>query len=168
MFETKVVPVPEALLTDCSERRNLRRMSDEEFLENHASGTCRKSTLLGFRTKDFLRAERIAWEFGHGFEALPTTRVTFNDAIAYGDEKAITECCWYAERHITISRSIFPEDVYEVKYIHITEERGEREGVGLILKQTSYPFIPSGFVVLAVIAEYDKQNHLFKPAINPS
>lgn len=58
--------------------------------------------------------------------------------------------------------------MYEVKYIHITEERGEREGVGLILKQTSYPFIPSGFVVLAVIAEYDKQNHVFKPAINPS
>lgn len=169
MFETQVVTVAADPLCSSSERRKLRQMTDQEFLENYASGTCRKATKLGFRTKDFLRSERIAWEFGHGFEALPTTRVTFNDAIAYGDERAITECCWCAERHITLSKSVFPEDVYELKYIHITEELGtEREGIGLILRQTSYSFIPSGFVVLALIAEYDKQKHVFKPAINPS
>jgi hypothetical protein len=43
---------------------------------------------------------------------MPSTRVTWNDAMTYGDCKPITEAGWYADK--LISMCPFVEDVYEV------------------------------------------------------
>lgn len=75
----------------CPTRNEIRSMSNTNFIEDHASGTLRKNSLIGFRYDDQLTHERIAFEFGYGFESMPSSRITFNDAMTIGDCKPITE-----------------------------------------------------------------------------
>jgi hypothetical protein len=143
---------------------SIRTDSEEAWISAHASGSLRKQRLLGMRYRDLYIHERIAYTLGYGWEVLKTSRVTFNDALAEGDSRPHTEMAWHAER--TISLNPYPEDVYQVKYLIIEDEGGKRrEGVGMILSQTSIPWIPSGSIVLTLISEY-KNGH-WEPAINP-
>ncbi len=152
MFNTEIV---EAKDVD-TPRYSIRFMSNEDFLRDKASGTLRKNSKLGFRFEDQLNAERVAYEFGYSFESVPSTRITFNDAITCCDDSAITYSGWVAERYITLQTAIFQEDQYEIKYLIVERPDGKREeGIALMVRRTSFPFVRKGHIVFSFLALYD-------------
>ena len=70
------------------------------------------------------------------------------------------------ERYINLS--IFPEDRFRTQYIQVEEKDGKRrEGIGLIVEETSAQFIPRGSLVYAIIAEYGPTIGEWTKAKNP-
>src|SRR5262245_35010849 len=116
-MQTEIVPMSEEVRKSPALQALVeqRSYSDEEFIERHASGTLRKNRRLGFAWKSQYLEERVAFEFGWGFQCQPRSRVTFGDAITEGDCRQITEAGWVLDRYI--SRRPFPEDRFQVKYI---------------------------------------------------
>jgi hypothetical protein len=168
-METLKVPLdPE--IRNCPALKNrvvLREMNAEDWIVRHASGTLRKNKEVGMAWRAQYLEERIAYEFGWCFECLPRSRVTFGDAYTEGNCQPITEAGWLCERYI--SMLIFPEDHCEVKYINADYGDDEvREGIGLIVRQTSAPWVPDGHIVFAIVAEFDPVRRKFKRAQNPS
>jgi hypothetical protein len=167
-METKIVSLDEHL-SKCpalEKRVKLRMESADEFIERHASGTLRKNKRLGMVWRDQYLHERTAYEFGWMFECLPRSRVTFGDAHTAGDQKPITEAGWHIERYMEMN--IFPEDRFEAKYIQVEDKEGvKREGIGMICRETSASFVPTGHIVFAIVAEFDPKTDSFNDAENP-
>ncbi|MBY0359887.1 MAG: hypothetical protein K2W82_17925 [Candidatus Obscuribacterales bacterium] len=171
-METEVVEISADVLNSpaLKKRVELRRLSMDEFIERHASGTLRKNKRIGFAVQNHYLHERVAYEFGWGFEILHRSRVTFGDAFSEGDCSAVTESGWHAERYLTMS--IFPEDYFELKFLHIEKSEHEKQaGIGLVVRQTSAPWVPKGHLVYALIAESiprkGEQPEHYLPAQNP-
>jgi hypothetical protein len=168
-METVKVPMHDSLARcPALERRlKIRAMSAHEFIELHASGTLRKNKRLGMVWRNQYLEERVAYEFGFGFECLPRSHVTFGDAFSEADSHPVTEAGWHIERHIELS--IFPEDRFEAKYINVEYKDGSRrEGIGMIVRETSADFVPDGHLVFAIVAEYEPLRKAWLPAKNPS
>lgn len=167
-METVVVEMDERI-RECEvlERRvMLRLMSDDEWINCCGSGTLRKNKNIGMSWKSQYIAERTCYEFGWEFEILPRSRITFGDAITEGDEKAITEAGWHIERYMRMM--IFPEDRVECKFIVAEYPDGKRrEGIGMIVRETSAWWIPRGHIIFAIVAEFDKVRNCWKEAVNP-
>lgn len=164
-METKFVEVGTEKSTAFQRRIRERMMVTDEWIEAHGSGTLRKNKRIGFAWQKQYMSERIAYEFGFVFEIMPRTRVVYNDAISEGDCHPVTEAGWHIERYMALS--VFSEDIFEGKYIIVEETDGKRrEGIGIIVKQTSFQ-VPSGNVVFAIIAEFDNKTKEFHPARNP-
>lgn len=167
-METNIVPMAEDLLNiqSLKKRIDLRNMKSEEWIQNHASGTLRKNKKLNMAWKSQYLEERIAYEFGWGFEILPKSRVSFGDAISEGDCHSVTEAGWHIERYMEMS--IFPEDRVECKHIDVEYPDGTtKTGIGMILRETSANFVPSGHIVFAIVAEYDTVKKQWLEARNP-
>jgi hypothetical protein len=166
-METKVV-APQQGTVAYNRLWPIRALSDDEWVERFASGTLRKNKRLpGMRWRQQYIDERVAWEFGWEFKCLPSSRVTFGDAITSGDCKPLTELGWFADRHI--QRCPFVEDVFEVKYITAApHDDDEFEGAGLVMRQTSAPWLRPGHIVFAVIARFDPARGAYLRARNPS
>ena len=167
-METKVVPIDPAIAACKPLERivSLRQMDADNFIERHASGTLRKNKRIGMVWREQYLHERAAYEFGWAFECLPRSRVTFGDAYTEGDVKPLTEAGWHIERYIEMR--VFPEDELEAKYINVEYKDGVlREGVGMVLRQTSASFVPSGHLVFAIIAEFDAKTKQWLEAVNP-
>ena len=168
LMQTEVVPVSQDVRRSPALKRRLaiRLMSMEAFIERHGSGTLRKNRRIGFAVRNQYLEERTAYEFGWEFEILASTRVTFNVPISEQDQHAVTEAGWHIERYLEMST--FPEDYFEAKYIHVEYPDGSRrEGIGLIVRQTSASFVPKGHIVFAIIAEYNARKKRWKKAKNP-
>jgi hypothetical protein len=166
--ETQIVPLDESVRScpALARRVAIRTMDAEEFVERHASGTLRKNKRLGMVWRDQYLHERVAYEFGWEFECLPRSRVTFGDAYTEGDTPALTEAGWHIERYLELS--LFPEDRFETKYINVEYKDGEtKEGVGIVVRQTSTPWLPGGQLVFAIIAPFDPARKIWLPARNP-
>lgn len=167
-METKIVPIdPAVAACEILKKRVTQRALDADaFIEQHASGTLRKNKRLGMAWRDQYLHERTAWEFGWTFECLPRSRVTFGDAFTEGDNKALTEAGWHIERYIEMS--IFPEDRFETKYINVEyKDDSKKEGVGIIVRQTSAAFVPQGCMVFAIVAAFDPRTQQWHAAENP-
>jgi hypothetical protein len=167
-METKVVPLDEHAMSCPPLARlvKLRTMGADEFIDAHASGTLRKNKRLGMVWRDQYLHERTAYELGWCFECLPRSRVTFGDAHTEGDQKPITEAGWHIERYIEMS--VFPEDRFETKYIQVEDKDGaKREGIGMIVRETSAQFVPQGHIVFAIVAEFDLTTRRWLTAQNP-
>lgn len=145
-------------------RVKIREMSMEAFIEQKASGTLRKNQSIGMNVFSHALAERVAYEFGYGFETCPARFVTYGEARSEGDCKALTEVGWFVERYKSVC--LYPDDEVEVKYIIVEINGIRREGVGMILK-TSCSWLPNSFIVFAIIAEYNTISHDYNPAVNP-
>jgi hypothetical protein len=134
-------------------------------LKERFSGTLIKAHRLGLRVADQAKHEAIAQTMGYLFEILPASRVTFGDAISESDCHSVTETLWHCDR--MIASHVFPEDVFEVKYINISDGESVREGIGIIVRQTSIQWVGTGMLLLAIVAEYDNINKKWNPPINP-
>lgn len=144
----------------------LRTESADEFVEKRASGTLRKNKRIGLAWRSQYLHERAAYEWGYAFECLPATRVTAGKAQTEGDCKPLTEVGWHCERYL--ARKVFPEDEFDVSYIRVVERDGQiREGVGLVVMQTSAAWVPDGHTVFAIIAELSSATGQYLAAINP-
>lgn len=139
-------------------------LKDKELSER-LSGTLRKNARIGMKSYSQLEHEAICQTLGWGFEAMPTTRLTFNDAISEGDCHAITESGWHIDR--LLATWIWPEDRFECKYIIIDDGCGLREGIGVVCRETSVQWLGNGKMVFAIIAEFDRNNNKWKEAVNP-
>lgn len=140
-----------------SVRHKLRRLSKNEFIEQHSSGTLRKSYKLGFNVDYQYYHERVAYEIGWGFDiynildnkvlddaGFIDSKLKTGKINAIPDDHITTEIGWVVERHLTINE--FPEDKYE-----LMTYKGEPV---LVLTQTSLD-IPEGCVVMACLTEMD-------------
>lgn len=146
-------------------RLDIRNLSEDKWIETHGSGTLRKNKRIGFTYRTQYLAERTAYEFGYGFEVAPRSQITFGDPISEEDCHPITECGWHIERYMALD--IFGDHV-EAKYIHASYRDGtNREGVGIIVRETSAGWLPSGHIVFSIIAEFDPVKKAWKDAINP-
>lgn len=143
----------------------MRMMPMDVFIATKASGTLRKNAAIGMNTTSHALHERVAYEFGYGFEALPERFVTWGEARSEPDCKPLTEAGWHIERYASVC--LFPGDEVEAKYIIAEIDGVRREGAGLIVRVTSVPWLPRGYVVFAIIAEYSPAEGRFLPAINP-
>lgn len=167
-METRIVPIDEAVAAAPAMARRVavRMMDADAFVERHASGTLRKNRRLGMVWREQYLEERIAYEYGWEFQCLPRSRVTFGDAYTEGDVAALTEAGWHIERYVELRE--FAEDVIETKYINVEYKDGStREGIGMILRQTSAPWVPTGYIVFAIVAAYDPIKKAWHEARNP-
>lgn len=149
-----------------NKRIKLRLMSEEDWINTHASGTLRKNKNIGMSYKSQYFEERIAYEFGWEFESQPISRVLWGVAFTEGDSSSVTEAGWHIERYI--NTNFFPEDKIECKYINVEYANGEKkEGIGMIVRETSASWIPKGNMVFCIVAEFDATKQEWKHANNP-
>lgn len=144
---------------------NLFRLLDQDnWIENYGSSTLKRAKKLGASFKNLYLEERIAWEWGLNFKGVPKSRITFGDPYTEGDCHFITEGQWIADRYII--RSPFLEDLFEWKYIIVSDTNSNKleEGLGLILRETTAQFIPSGYIIYAIIVTVE--NHKYT-SVNP-
>lgn len=146
-----------SILGSMLNRMQLRFMSADEWINEHASGTLRKNKRLGFAWNDQYVHERVAYEFGWCFEAVPASRVMWGRPYTEGDCHAITEAGWHIERYLQLK--LFPEDYYEAKYLQVEYPDGStKEGIGIVVRQTSAKWVGQGKLVFAIVAEYNKED----------
>ncbi len=166
--ETRIVPLsPEVLASPAlAGRIALRKMPFREWIREHGSSTLRKGERNGAGIKKLLSHERVAHEFGWTFEVEFATRLLYGRLLDEGDCPPITETFWFVDRMRVMN--VFPEDVYEAKYIHIDVGKPTaRQGAGIILRQTSAPWVPRGHLVFALIASFNPATGDFEDAQNP-
>lgn len=167
-METLIVEMNQEII-NCNalkNRVNIRTMSAYEMINNHLSGTLRKNKKLGMAWNSQYLEERVAYEFGWEFECQPKSRIMFGDSYTEGDSSAITEAGWHIERYIELS--IFPEDKFECKYINVEYSDGsKKEGIGIIVRETSATWIPKGHIVFSIISVYNTEKEQWEHANNP-
>lgn len=167
-METLIVPINQKLV-DSGLLQNLikqRTMSAEDWVETHASGTLRKNKRLGMTWRAQYLEERTAYQFGWEFQIQPRSRIMFGDAFTEGDASAVTEAGWHIERYL--ESKVFEEDFYQCKYINVAYSDGtSKEGIGIVVRQTSAQWVPSGHIVFAIVAEFDKASGEWMHAQNP-
>jgi hypothetical protein len=175
-METKIVKLNKELLncsTEGIQMQNLMRLTplnewlNKPKLSDRLSGTLKKNAKLGFKHYSQLEHEAICQTLGWGFEIIPTTYLTFNDAITEGDCHPLTEAGWHFDRMLAIH--IYPEDIFEIRYINIQDQEGNliRQGVGIIVKQTSIQWIKKGSMCFALLTEYDIKTKQWTDCLNP-
>jgi hypothetical protein len=174
MYKTIVVPLPELndklrtneTLRGYVQRVDMRAMTRDTFIEEHASGTLRKSARMGLDVRKLYMNERCAYEFGFQFQCEPANRVTMGIPYAIGDNHSLTESVWHFERMVTMS--IFPEDKFEIRYMTVTDgDNKVTEGIGVFVAQTSAQFIRDECVLFAWLTIYDKKRDKFLEPMNP-
>ncbi len=136
-------------------------------LAERLSGTVKKNAKINMKVMDQLRSEALAQTLGWTWESMPSSYVTFNDAISEGDSHAVTEAGWFAHRYI--KNKLFKEDIFECKYIIVDDKSTgqRREGIGLICRQTNIQWIQPGSLVFCIITEWDPIKKEWLPAQNP-
>jgi hypothetical protein len=121
---------------------------DKNWINEFGSGTLKYSLMLGVKCYDMYMHERIAWEYGAGFEAVKASRVSFGAAIAIPDCAPYTETCWFTRRlkhHFKFICSLV--------YITIADQDGERKGYGIKIDESFMAhWIPDSYVVVAIVA----------------
>jgi hypothetical protein len=151
--------------TGMKKRVAIRNLSEEDWIEKHGSGTLRKNKRIGFTYRTQYLSERVAYEFGYGFEIVPRAQITFGDPITEGECPSLTEAGWHIERYLELDPF---GDYFEAKYIHASyRDNTQREGVGIIVRETSAPWLPAGHIVFSIVAEFDPAKKDWKHAINP-
>jgi hypothetical protein len=141
-------------------------LTDPE-LKDRLSGTLKKNASIGFKYLSQLNEEALAQTLGWGFESSPTTFITFNDAITEGDCHSLTEVGWHVDR--LLSTHIFDEDHFELKYIVVQDYNGkiERQGIGVVLRETSISWVMKGHLVFSLLTEYDSDKKEWTDCLNP-
>ncbi len=166
--ETRIVPFSAAVLNSpaLAGRIALRQAHYRDWIREHGSSCLRKAERNGAGFKKQLAHERVAHEFGWTYEAQFATRVLYGRLQSEEDSPPVTETFWHVDRLRVLN--IFPEDIYEAKYIHVDVGKPTaRQGAGIILRQTSAPWVPRGHLVFAFIALFNDKTGDFEAAQNP-
>lgn len=129
------------------ERHNTDSSTRElEWIQKYGSGTLRRCVEEDFAWRELYLEERTAFEFGYGFRPLLASRTTTGQPIAEGDNKAITETCWWARalRFRFRAKPLFTVQVVHLTYTNETRE----EGLGIIINHNEEWF-PKGRICAA-------------------
>ncbi len=165
-METKIEG-PSASSEENSPRARVRALDAGSWILHHASGTLRKFYDLKASYRDHYLEERVAYEWGWGFQIVKKTHINVGEIISISDCRPMTEAGWHMERYIKLNP--FPHsDILHPKNIIVDDEDGyQKQGVGLVLETTSAEWLPKGHAVFAIIAEYDPHRKEYKKAENP-
>ena len=144
----------------------LAEWMNTDVLRDRLSGTLKKNAGIGFKYMGQLEHEALCQTLGWGFESMPTTYVTFNDAVTEGDCPQLTEVGWHVDR--LIHTNIF-DDVFELKYINIQDTVGNilRQGVGVIVRETSVQWVKKGNLVFTLLTEFNPKTGQWSDCVNP-
>ena len=167
-METKKINISNALLEvkELSHLIKQRTMSAEEWIAIHASGTLRKNNAIGMVWKQQYLHERVAYQYGFEFNIAPKSRVLTGEALTEGDNHSVTEAGWHIERYMTLN--LFQEESLKCVYLNVESSENEiHEGIGIVFETTTAQWIPEGYVVYSIVAEYSKKDQAFLPANNP-
>lgn len=166
-METKKINIPSELLEIKALDHIIkqRTMSAEEWIAIHASGTLRKNKSIGMVWKQQYLSERVAYQYGFEFNIIPKSRILTGEALTEGDNHSVTEAGWHIERYMNLN--LFKEESIKCLYLNIETDNEVTEGIGMLFESTTAQWIPEGYVVYAVVAEFDKKNGVFLPANNP-
>ncbi len=164
---TVIVPIPKKVRKSgaMAQRVAMREMGMEEFTETRGSGTLRKNKRIGMNVASHALDERVAYEFGYPFQACPERFVTWGEPRSEENCKPLTEVGWHVERYA--SMCLFPGDEMACKYIIVEKDGVRTEGVGIVIRKTSVPWLPKGYMVFCIITEYSPIRHNFLDAVNP-
>lgn len=144
-------------------RYKIRHLSQDEFISQYGSGTLRKSAKLGFNIYETYLQERARFEFGQGFECVVRSRVTYSD-IKLVPSKSLTELGWHAERMIEMTP--FASDTFLCKQFEVEyADNKVKEGAGILVWETSAPWIPQGYTILSIVSV--RKDGKYLDAINP-
>lgn len=143
-----------------------RRLSKNDWIDRHASGTLRKNNRLGFAAHDQYVYERTAWDLGYHWQVIAATRVTIGIPITEGDVKGITEAGWHADAYIT--KNPFSCDVFSIKYISVDINGEVKEGIGLVAEKLWASWIGNNKTVFCLMLKCDKNTGQYGNCLNPS
>ena len=104
-------------------------------------------------------------EFGANFLTMPERFILTGKAKSEQDTPSVTEAWWFAERYAQVR--IFPGDKMEVCYILYELDGKRREGIGIVIRETSAPWVPKNYAVFAIVAEFSRETDAWLPAVDP-
>jgi hypothetical protein len=137
-------------LLNIKKRVALRFLSDDEWIEKHASGTLRHSKNLGLNYSDLYFHERIAFEFGATFTSQNKGLVSMSPLVIEGDCHPLTEFGWYVRKYLL--HNIFDEDKFVPCKILVSKMGGADEGAALVCTHSSAPWLPTNHVIYCMIS----------------
>jgi hypothetical protein len=111
----------------------------------------------GMRWREMYLGERIALEFGYGFEAVPASRCQLGDALATSDDPSTTETCWWARALRYRAHRDGRADVVRVVHARISDsDGGAQESIALHLTPNPWPsWLPRDRRILALTVQKD-------------
>lgn len=77
-------------------RAALVAVDPRHWVQVYGSGSLRRALEEGMSWRDMYLHERVALEYGYGFEAVLASRLETGTPLASGDDAATTETCWWA------------------------------------------------------------------------
>jgi hypothetical protein len=125
----------------------------------------RKAEAMGANISSQLLHERVCHEFGAEFHVMPERFLLTGKAKSDPDVKPLTEAWWYAEQYA--NTRIFPGDKMEVCYLMYEREGVRREGVGIVIRETSVGWLPKNYAIFAIVAEFCRATDAWLPAVSP-
>lgn len=121
------------------------------------SGSLRRAIEEGLRWNEMYLGERVALEFGYGFEAVPDSRLTIGSAIASSDDSATTETCWWARALRWRSAKAGRKDVVAVLHVTVSDgDGGSESGMAILMTPEPRPsWLPADRKLVAITVGKD-------------
>lgn len=127
-----------------------RKLSEAEWITKHGSGTLRFAYEMGTAYRQMYLYERVAFTFGGAFRLIPQSRFQCGAVLAEADCKPFTEGVWNIRRR---KQECYSGDLYHnPKYITVTTNEGQEEGLGVEVDPVDCAWIPNGYIVYAIVS----------------
>ena len=121
-------------------REALTTERPEHWIAVHGSGSLRRAVEEGLRWREMYLGERVALEFGYGFEAVPSSRCQIGDALASSDDAATTETCWWARALRYRAQRCHRKDAIKVVHARVSDgDGGAEEGIAIQITPSPWP-----------------------------
>lgn len=132
-------------------------LTREEWINSYrSSSTLKRSMRLGGSFHELYIHERVAWEYGYHFDAVPSSRICTGAVIAEGDCPELTESQWLVESYLERNPTINGTFSYIV--IYDKDSNIEKQGIGLVI--TSPTFLDGcGRKIFAITSEVKNNNY---------
>lgn len=138
-------------------RKALAQVIPEHWAAAYGSGTLRRAIEEGLAWRELYLHERVAFEFGYGFEAAQRSRLNLGQAYAEGDSPGTTETCWWARAlRYRASENGRPAEI-AVHHARLSDgDGGAREGIAIVYTPRSRPaWLPTDRCLVAFTAAED-------------
>lgn len=138
-------------------REALVQERPEHWIATYGSGSLRRAVEEGLRWREMYLGERVALEFGYGFEPVQASRCQIGDALASSDDPGTTETCWWARALRYRARRDGRYDVVRVVHARVSGADGDaQESVAIHLTPSPWPsWLPRDRRLLALTVGKD-------------
>lgn len=121
-------------------RKALIDVCPEHWIATYGSGSLRYAVQEAMRWREMYLEERVALEYGYGFEAIHASRCLIGDALAASNDPGTTETCWWARALRYRAQRDSRADKVQVVHARVTDGDGATtEGIALYLQPDPWP-----------------------------